>query len=1095
MKTASEELLKGYYQNTLDQETRSNFEKSVNNGSIIVPDWFEFSPDSKLNISPEFTPPTTSGAEQPDVMQIAPDSKIKAVIPSVDEQKRYYGQHGNPMTDEERKVFEDKVYSGEYELPDWFELRPKDKDRQAIGLITSEYDDPNKVYEQATEGMMGDIAPYARKADTLMDGIKELFTGEKRSTEYIESLKNLRDIKFPKGELFGIPMPYSKGFRAEKAFLSSLVANPDELTDIYIEQLGKNPETGEYARRHFDKESQSWVLYNPHDQSYYGIKPGFRPEDAIRLSAAIAAETAVGKGTGWLSKASKGTKYLEKLGNLERLKDTGSVVGGAVREAAIQGAYETMESVGGSTKSPDEGAMAQMGAIGAFTSAGDRALKAVGANRAVDMAISYAKKDNPQYLEELAKNNPEFVNYNLETKGYSPYVEGEKFSLSPDMTNILRDITKDKKLTNEQKQMFANFVRTKPEVIKAAMDQGWMDYLTIREIIDPSDTKTMAVIDSVADKFGTGGDSLLKKRDRAIVNISEDVNNKIKSMGKTDSIDELSKNTTDLMVNASRKYKQNADKYYAEVGSYIPEGAEYNVNNALDFIDKVITERTKRKLPDGWIMTDLDGNDIKVKNKLDVLNDAQREVYEILSPQVGVYKGAPTREIIGTQQIKDVSSTKESVIGKQDVKQVGESLDMGTGAKRPLMEYEQKAGGRVSGVKRDPVTGAEIKSQEVVEGQYERRATDPRQTQDLVTGKAPEKEYIYSTYDNVNAAREIVGESLEDNPSNSYLYSLLTKDQNDFIASQSQNIGERGLLAWELAKTHHKGKLAMEQDLQNLVGQKALKTFNKKVKAGDKDASLDADFVGKVTAATKSLAKGELGRLKTMYSSIPKPRRKEVLDKAVFNAIKEGSDGLGLDSYADWWVNLMGKKESVKFLRENMNKDSFKLMNDLGQISVAIKRSGKEFGMTGDELKGLISQKDAFVTSLLQRSAMMVGAGVMAKGLGDLSQMAIGGTIGALGLSMQALSFFRDQFGKGSSEQFMRAVDIIKDPTIDKFLKSGFKQSDIKEVSNSKKFLQWAKQMGVAHNRSELERYITKAIRLQQNISEEAEGPENNQGE
>jgi hypothetical protein len=448
---------------------------------------------------------------------------------------------------------------------------------------------PQLGMPQQPQGMMSGapmpapIDPNAPKEMSLKDTIMDMFTGEQRRTKETEDMGAWSDMP----ELTEWSMA-NIGPSFKTALGTTFDSSQKNVVDV-IKANYPHLEAATDAKGNVRFKSQK-------DGKWYGPKPGFGVSDIPAVVANVA-----GGVTG------------TRLASAVAPKAAGSILGTVVTDAATEGAMQLAKHAGGGEASMGDVALA--GGLGGAMRTGGKLMKAT---TRYDNVINQAAAGGPEANQTLAKmfaDDPEGVNAALRERGLADFdpavgVQQEKIGIGEMLKRVdrgeadVRDLAKEMEVNPEMKAM----LNENPE---------FAEFITTRELADPTDARTLEVFDSIATK-GLNADLQAKMR-----TLTDELPNKISVIADSDDLGEVSKNVRELMIKKQEIFTKGADKVYEEVRQAMPSNATANPKATLDFLDAKIEDLRK-------------ANAVDDKDARKLLTGFERRVYDMLKPADGV---------------------------------------------------------------------------------------------------------------------------------------------------------------------------------------------------------------------------------------------------------------------------------------------------------------------------------------------------------------------------------------------------------------------------------------------------------------------------
>ena len=374
------------------------------------------------------------------------------------------------MTEEDVKIFEADIDSG-LAIPD---LTAPDLGQATKQPLTSSYGGAPAVAERKRAPGILDRAGSA---------VKEMVTGNERSTKFIEGTRDWTELDIP-------------GFVGDlTTFMGTLSTGPKESMEILAANLGHG------AKVEYDAKDNPYIL-NPLDGQYYGYKPGIRGSDIPRIAGTVAREAVVGKGLGMglnaLSRVNQGIRLLTPIRRgAELMQDAGTLATGS-REAIIEGVNQLGEfAAGGEANAVDP--LTAFGASAVLRQGGKLIGKGLVEPVQISNAIERVQR-NPnsteylQKLKDLASKDPELAQQILDAKRLSLNDAGLAVKHRP-MDELTALAAKgDKKAIVEM----ADALKINQGTVKASEKLGMKDELPLTVLADKADPATKEVLDNVS---------------------------------------------------------------------------------------------------------------------------------------------------------------------------------------------------------------------------------------------------------------------------------------------------------------------------------------------------------------------------------------------------------------------------------------------------------------------------------------------------------------------------------------------------------------------------------------------------------------------
>jgi len=344
---------------------------------------------------------------------------------------------------------------------------------------------------------------------------------------------------------------------------------------------------------------------------------------------------------------------------------------------------------------------------------------------------------------------------------------------------------------------------------------------------------------------------------------------------------------------------------------------------------------------------------------------------------------------------------------------------------------------------------------------------------DLSTGVRVQDNAKYNTIDQL---RKDVGSKIKalkvsdgDNADFKALYRTLTEDQDNAIASIGDMGGDAQAI-WKEAKDLVKLRKGLEDDLGTLYGKQ-----------------FDEDFVQRLGSAMQQTGKGSSHKFINMVNAVPKEERKNFVSSAILYSLNDKNGILEFDKFGNWWSKIKRNSTAMDFLSnpKNMNPEAFKLIKNLGTVSQAIHRTGKQTveGVSPQMFKEVIEPKGQLMKKVIDSGMIAIGASGLSA-LAGLGLEGIGG-VGGIAFSMSVLNGLKSTLSGAVEKRFKDTVDVIGSSDFKNFMASAGKTKDLRKLSASKKMQEWAKQAKIANNRTELEKWLTKSFRATSDVGKE----------
>lgn len=407
---------------------------------------------------------------------------------------------------------------------------------------------------------------------SLRETIVDMFTGESRMTDKTRSLQDIGEMDFG-------PMTSPKAWwQTAKAAVGSLAAGPTETADIAVEQLkylGKNPETGKEAHWYKDEKGNP-IIYNPYDNKEYAVKPGMDLSDALGGAAAILAEINANMlGAGWLTKLRGGTKAIAAAKEVpSMLKATGAVAKEGMKGAAAQAAHEGLQAATGGEFSGKEVALG-----GALDVGGEAVVRGVSAlknqyGRVINKVLQ-GGPDAKETLKAMKAKDPVGVNSALADQNL---VMDQQGNITP------KTFTPEEALLGAERgnlpyREIPRSTTTRPEA-QDWKEQGFDQYITSREIMDPDDPTSTLVFDSVSE-LGADLDAGLRK-------FTNDYSDIVGKVSNAKNLGEVSNNMAELFKKKKNIFENSEKKLYERVNKAVPQDATADTAGILDKLEERI---------------------------------------------------------------------------------------------------------------------------------------------------------------------------------------------------------------------------------------------------------------------------------------------------------------------------------------------------------------------------------------------------------------------------------------------------------------------------------------------------------------------------
>jgi hypothetical protein len=1069
----SEDVLKAYHTGTMSPEEAVKFKESVNSGEMTVPSWFDINetttpePVEELEVaSNEFTPPqtATSGGEgawlrDPNIMDMQEGEQ--AIAPEAHETllKAY---HTGEMSTENKQRFEQDVITGKTSIPDWFELDLQQP--QATGGLDME------------SIQQGELPNY----DDLKTSIRKIFSGEDKITSETEQMGDWQQL--PE---FNQMLSSEGVVDTPRHFFSQLgmagatmAADNDSIANMFSKTYGVG------VRQ--DKKG-TWIMRSNIDGKDYAIKQGLRPNDIVRGVGTALMEAGGTKLFNWAKRLAQGTKVggyvapkIAKIGDkASKAIGKGTVGASALEEGTLELGHKLAQQEYGNELDASEMIdIAGASTIGALSRSVGKTIEGKKSMNANADAIkkAYPKQGSADFtdLKNLHAKDPDSLNESLAEYGFRKYDPDKGLVIEPDLEIALKDMAEG----GGDMQQLRNAIMVDADSLKA-FKEGDLPF-TSRDLLDEDDFHSVKLFDSYRKEVGGDVENIVDQEAKNLIETGNKIEKDLQTLRKSSNAEELSDTIQDLSNIRYERLDKLSDHYYEKLGEYFPENFTHEPKNLLGFYQNKIDSLTPVELKKGYKYSD----GTKSYDPIDVaLTKEQADVYRRWSKSKSEYDPSSTGTVIGTQD-KALKKPGETVVATKTETPSSDLVDAVTGKRTKTTDIGVGDSKRITGTRGgiDEVTGEKKIGYDIEQGTDKlQKKGSARPLEDLGAGKEYQKVETDPTYNMIDADRKRIGQSVgrvqnaTDKNQYDIEYALALKDQKEAI--ESLNLGDEALDIYEKASKHHKAKKTLEKDMTRTYG----KAFY--------DETQSKDFVKKMGSALSDLgggpSKASSSKFINMVNSIPVNERKRFVSDSMLYALDQTGEGFNLEKFGKFWGNVKKNKKMMAFLSQekNMDKDALDFFKTVGEASKALNMKKKE-GFNSNYMKEIILGKENQIKNILGASAMAVAAGVGTSVIG-LGLGAVGlGAVGGYMISMRILEALRHASVGNADKIFKKSVDIVNSKEMRKYLASAGKTKDMRELSGSKKMMEWAKQAKIAKNRTELEKWLTKSLRISESTKD-----------
>jgi hypothetical protein len=206
---------------------------------------------------------------------------------------------------------------------------------------------------------------------------------------------------------------------------------------------------------------------------------------------------------------------------------------------------------------------------------------------------------------------------------------------------------------------------------------------------------------------------------------------------------------------------------------------------------------------------------------------------------------------------------------------------------------------------------------------------------EILKGKSLKTERVPSSYSLLEKIRKELTEAKYKNKGlfKDASTALINKLEKELMKDQKAVIEQFGLLPdFEKAQLAVAKRKSVENDMISLFGKQ-----------------LDGSIVKPLKTGTANLSKGDVATFVKTIQKIPESMRKEYTGAALstaFNA-RAKTTGISFTQFANWYDGVMANKQAKTALFANLDKHSQELINDLGNISKAFRKTERLKERTG----------------------------------------------------------------------------------------------------------------------------------------------------
>lgn len=489
----------------------------------------------------------------------------------------------------------------------------------------------------------------SQRMSDVWSGVKELVTGEQRSTPEVEAATDVWNMPLgPNDEL-------ATWVKAFKTGIGGLATGPEETADIFVANLGEG------AYKETDRKGNWWV-YNPYTKQKHPIKPGLRATDVPRIAGVMGQDLALTKGMGMLG-------GLGRLG--QQIRKVPSVLRAGAEEAALEGTRQLVEEgVGGEEATLGDVGLA--GTLGAGMKLAGKTAEAAIKEYGYPKLMASAEKGNDdavKLLNKLKKSDP--VGYRIALDS----VDVKDIGFGGDVQFLderLKDLIVEMSHSgNPDYQRLAGNIKKNPELIEFLQDNDMTDLVTVRELIDPKDYEARAQFDSAEREVL--GPQLHQKIDE----ITPKVEELFEDMGANKDIGMVSEKMRNVMTKNRDNLESSTNRVYDRIRAAIPADAKGDASETMDYL----TRRARR----------LGAGDLKEGLKL--MSGLERKVYNALKREPGkiVDKTKPPKErpVMELRTGQPVRYRGDIVLGVEPETRVQQTIVRGREPAKPDPTYHQ----------------------------------------------------------------------------------------------------------------------------------------------------------------------------------------------------------------------------------------------------------------------------------------------------------------------------------------------------------------------------------------------------------------------
>lgn len=299
------------------------------------------------------------------------------------------------------------------------------------------------------------------------------------------------------------------------------------------------------------------------------------------------------------------------------------------------------------------------------------------------------------------------------------------------------------------------------------------------------------------------------------------------------------------------------------------------------------------------------------------------------------------------------------------------------------------------------------------------------------------------------------------------LYSRMVEDQDNFLAGVIPD----GDVALQEAKSLVKIRKGIESDMQALFGKQ-----------------LDKDLVNSLLTGTKQLEKTSVSNFAKTLKAIPKEYRQEFVAEGVRSAfgkaVKNGE--LNFNTFANWYNGIKNSDQAQNLIFSNLPTEARQVINDLGTLSNAIRKSTSERIYTGKSLTQIIQPAEGLLKKLVTTGAKIGAASAAGAQMGSA-------TAGAtFGLGSIITDHIRNR-GKDYTEEFIK---VLGSPEFRQAMAASVKEGIEQEkaariLARSEKFKAFMERAALPTEQNAMKDWVLNAMRVgREPVSQQIEGEE-----